>query len=276
MKYLDDAQQMLRELTVKNMNNSLLKNESSAKQQEAALSSSTNIIIEYISEQALRDYSTKIEQLQSELHSLNLTMQYRREKEQQQQQQAATAQLQQQPASKLTRRNVNNVAAAHRKFRLAPSGNVSGSGSSSKNDSFYIRKKMQSELQALLNVNNNNYGNNEKSKSNNNKALDNDNELREEEERQGKITEDLTHITSELKQRAQGIRDSIRDDVNMLDSKTGLVGQNVANVKSADKELKKHHSSATWNLCTRLGLIGIVIVTFFFMILVIRLFPKRW
>lgn len=139
-------------------------------------------------------------------------------------------------------------------------------------DSVFIRKRIQSHLQHL------------KSKSSSvnveeNQGMqegDEDELARREEQEQNQTVEDLTKITGDLKQRALIIRDSIRDDVQQLENRTGLVDSNVANVSAQNSNLKEHLSTSTWNLCSRIGMLLFVVTMFMLMIVVIRLFPARW
>lgn len=97
-----------------------------------------------------------------------------------------------------------------------------------------------------------------------------------EEMEQENIEKELLSIVDDLKRRGEMVRDSITDDNQMLKHKSMVVEKNVQLAQKQDNQLSQHYAAATWNLLSRIGLLGFVMITFFFMILLIRLFPKRW
>ena len=196
--------------------------------------------MEQINQQKIEDWKEQLNLLRQELHELNLTIKHKEEQK------------------KIAEEPLKETKEWEPKLRKRSKKN-------------YISKRIQSQMQLLFESSATPL---EDSKFQN--SSDSDEQQRREEMEQENIEKELLSIVDDLKRRGEMVRDSITDDNQMLKHKSMVVEKNVQLAQKQDNQLSQHYAAATWNLLSRIGLLGFVMITFFFMILLIRLFPKRW
>lgn len=97
--------------------------------------------------------------------------------------------------------------------------------------------------------------------------------LKIHKEAQGKLADQMLAMTRNLKSVSEAARDIITKDNKKLGSINDVVDVNAAKLDKETKKLEKYNESS--GRCRQWSLIFMVIVIFMFMVLFIRIIPKR-
>jgi chromosome segregation ATPase len=103
----------------------------------------------------------------------------------------------------------------------------------------------------------------------------NDQEIKNEEEEQARIADDIHKIAADFKGRMAATTNLLNEDNKVIDKGAKVIDKNIDNLKKVDTKLGAHRSTLSMNLFTTLNMILMVFVVFFSMVVIIKIFPKR-